>query len=183
MSTDDSSTTWTGRRIALFAGVGAFALWLGFGRSRVSKPSRDAVRQLFALTFDDISGQPQELRQWRGTPLIINFWATWCPPCVDEMPDLQRLYDAYASKGVQFLGLAVDNQGAVASFAKNHRITYPLLITGAAGSDLASAFGNRSKAIPFTVALTSRGEVHATHLGRIHHNQLDDWLQVLSRAT
>ncbi|HEU4621279.1 MAG TPA: TlpA disulfide reductase family protein, partial [Burkholderiaceae bacterium] len=139
-----------------------------------------AIDQLFTLTLPDPSGQPQALGQWRGRPLILNFWATWCAPCVEEMPELQRLHDVYSPKGAHVLGLAVDRGEAVAEFARKLAIRYPLLIAGASGADLARALGNAAGGLPFTLAIRADGQLHASHVGKIRYEQAREWLDQLT---
>src|SRR3546814_6028726 len=91
----------------------------------------DAAGSLFELTLPDASGHEHALADYLGKPLVINFWATWCPPCVREMPELDGLQKKYPS--VQFLGLAIDTAGNVREFAEKVQVSYPLLIVGHEG--------------------------------------------------
>ena len=162
-----------GRRTALlYAGVGTAALLAGIaatvwrGRRRGAEDNA-AVRALFAQTLADADGTPRSLAQWRGTPVIVNFWATWCEPCVREMPDLQRLRDAYASHGVQVLGLALDQPARIRDFRDQLQLTLPLFAAAAAGSELMRGLGNASEALPYTVLISRDGSVLWRHLGQI----------------
>ena len=80
------------------------------------------------LVLTDLNGQPQSLGQWRGKVLIVNYWATWCPPCREEMPGFSRLQDKYRDKGVQFVGISIDTADKIIEFQKTTPVTYPLLI-------------------------------------------------------
>lgn len=172
------------RRTALFVGVGVAAgaagAWLGIGRSKPSPPEARGVEQLFGLSMDDAQGRSQALQQWRGKPLIVNFWATWCPPCVDEMPELQALHVEYAARGVQFIGLAVDGKSAVQEFAQRLKITYPLLLAGASGAELARSLGNAAGGLPFTLAVAPNGRTIGQHLGRIKAADIRAWIDTMA---
>lgn len=158
----------------LAAGLGAV---LHYWRTLPTDPGPASTAALFAATFPDADGTAQPLAQWRGRPLVVNFWATWCPPCVDEMPDLQKVRDHYREQGIEIVGIGIDNAGKIASFRDRHRISLPLLVAGADGSDLSRALGNGSGALPFTVVIAADGTVVQRHLGRVQPEQLTRWLE------
>src|SRR5664279_1771691 len=83
-----------------------------------------AIRQLFATRLNDSDGKPQTISQWRGKTLVINFWATWCPPCREEMPAFSRLQTKYAANGVEFVGIALDTPDNVIAFLKQVPVSY-----------------------------------------------------------
>jgi peroxiredoxin len=170
----------SGRRLALFWGVGAAAAIGGAGlalwRLRPSAPAESAVAQLFALSLPDPDGREQHLGQWQGKVLVVNFWATWCPPCVDEMPDLQRIRDDYAARGVEVVGIGIDNPNKIRSFRDRHGLTLPLLIAGFGGNELAAALGNQVAAMPYTVVIDRSGRVVQRKLGRLQDAELRRWL-------
>ena len=105
---------------------------------------RQAIDRLFATPLDDERGERQTLAQWRGKILVVNFWATWCPPCREEMPYFSRLHTDYAAQGVQFVGIAVDSAAAVQAFAAREQISYPLLVGGQGSVELSAELGNRA---------------------------------------
>lgn len=158
---------------ALAAGAGAgLALW----RLQGEAPAPEASAALFGLTLPDPDGRPQALAQWRGRPLVINFWATWCAPCVEEMPDLQRVRDEYRARGVEIVGLGIDTADRIRAFRDDLRLTLPLLAAGAQGSEIARAFGNTAGALPYTVLIAADGRVVQRRLGRIKPEELRRWL-------
>jgi peroxiredoxin len=106
----------------------------------------------------------------------VNFWATWCAPCVEEMPDLQRTHDEFASRGVRVVGLGIDSPSALKRFREEHRLSLPLFAAGAGGSELARALGNSSGALPFTVLLDRNGRIVRSHLGQVRPAELRAWL-------
>lgn len=129
-------------------------------------PAIDAPARLLALTLPDLNGQPRSLAQWKGKVLIVNFWATWCAPCREEMPEFTRLNAKYALNGVQFVGISIDSADKVAEFQKEMQINYPLLIGNLESLDLSSDLGNRAKALPFTVILRPDGSPQEIKLGK-----------------
>jgi thiol-disulfide isomerase/thioredoxin len=141
--------------LALAAGAG-LAIW-----DRTPK-SADA---LLALSLPDTAGAPQPLNQWRGKVVVINFWATWCEPCREEMPEFVRTQKEYGSRGLQFVGIAIDKPDKVERFAKELQLNYPALIAGYDVVELTHNLGNPLSALPFTVVLDRSGRVVQTHLG------------------
>lgn len=129
-------------------------------------PTADAPTRLLALTLPDLSGKPQPLTQWKGKVLVVNFWATWCPPCKEEMPEFSRINSKYALNGVQFVGISIDSADKVAAFQQEMQVSYPLLISNLETLDLASDLGNRAKALPFTVILRPDGSPQHIKLGK-----------------
>ncbi|MCO5097587.1 MAG: TlpA family protein disulfide reductase [Rhodocyclaceae bacterium] len=129
-------------------------------------PAIDAPARLLALTLPDLNGQPQSLAQWKGKVLVINFWATWCAPCREEMPEFSRISAKYALNGVQFVGISIDSADKVAEFQKEMQISYPLLIGNLDSLDLSGDLGNRAKALPFTVILRPDGSPQEIKLGK-----------------
>ncbi|HET9025333.1 MAG TPA: TlpA disulfide reductase family protein, partial [Burkholderiaceae bacterium] len=134
--------------IASLALVAGFSLALRFFSTAATDTSADAF---FDRTFNDLDGQPMEMSRWKGRIVVVNFWATWCPPCVEEMPDLQRVHNEYADRGVTILGLGIDSPSALKRFRDEHRLSLPLYAAGSVGSELGRALGNPSGALPYTV--------------------------------
>ncbi len=106
------------------------------------------------------------LAQYRGKPLVIHFWAPWCPHCIKEIATLSALYNEYARTGIQFIGIAVDSASHVEQFTQKVKVPYPLYIAGFGGIELARDFGNAQGGLPFIVILNKAGEIHYTALGR-----------------
>jgi peroxiredoxin len=132
----------------------------------------DPVAQFFALQLPDSEGKPQALAQWRGKPIVLNFWASWCAPCVKEMPALSKTQLDFAAQGVQVLGIGIDSPQAIQEFKQKHQISYPLLVGGMEGSELSRSLGNQAGGLPFTILIGSDGKVKKTYLGILHFDQL-----------
>ncbi|MHB1353063.1 MAG: TlpA family protein disulfide reductase [Thiobacillus sp.] len=125
------------------------------------------VGQLWQLNFPDTAGRPQPFAQWRGKVLVLNFWASWCAPCREEMPEFSALRDRYAPHGVEFVGLAIDNAASVTRFLARQPVTYPILIGEGSAHSLARELGNTSGALPYTLVLDPEGGIVLQHLGRL----------------
>ncbi len=136
-------------------------------------PTAGAPARLLALTLPDLSGQAQSLSQWKGKVLVVNFWATWCPPCKEEIPEFSRINTEYAPNDVQFVGISLDSADKVAAFRKETEISYPLLIGNMETLDLSSDLGNRAKALPFTVILRQDGSLQDVKLGKYATSDLE----------
>jgi len=119
----------------------------------MGKPSPD-----FSLM--DVSGQLRNVAEWQGKVLVINFWATWCPPCLEEIPHFVRLQDKYSDQGLQFVGIALEGVDEVLGFAKEQGINYPLLVGEQEVIKLANKFGNRIGGLPYTVILDRSGNIN-----------------------
>lgn len=156
--------------VALAAGA-----WVA-QRQFAPRPPSLPLTQLWQQSFPDAEGRPQALAQWRGKVLVLNFWASWCAPCREEMPEFDVLRTRYAPRGVEFVGIAVDQPAAVAGFLARQPVSYPILIGEGAAHSLARELGNASGALPYTLVLGHKGEVILQHLGRLPRNTLEDAL-------
>jgi thiol-disulfide isomerase/thioredoxin len=139
-----------------------------------------ASQQFFALNLSDSTSKPLNFGQFRGKVVVINFWAPWCPPCVEEMPEFDRLAAEFRGKNVEFVGIAIDSPSNVREFGQKLQVSYPLIPASFEGADLARAFGNASGALPFTVLLDRQGRAVQQKMGRMQSTQLREWLVNLS---
>ncbi len=153
----------------LFVGIGVY---VGAKRFQPAAPAATAVGAMMQLKMPDATGKTRALSEWQGKVLLVNFWATWCPPCVDEMPELVELQRDLADKNVQVLGIGIDSPSNIRQFAEKHAITYPLLMSGMDGTELSRQFGNEAGGLPFTVLIGSDGTVKKTYMGRLDMKQV-----------
>lgn len=156
------------RTLALLVATGALALSAGFaahhwfrGDVEIAEALSDEadIQGLFAMAFPDLAGTPTSVGHWRGNLLVVNFWATWCAPCREEIPDFVRLQTEFSSKGVQFVGIAADQADKVAIFAKELKINYPVLIGNFGALELAKRVGNRGSVLPFTIVIDRNAKI------------------------
>ena len=168
--------------VAAAAAWGGYALNFAFNQgSRTDVIENSAVHQMFALSLPDPQGNTQALSQWRGKILVINFWATWCEPCREEIPGLQRLREKYVGKNVEVVGIAVDSVAKVRDYATQFKIAYPLVVGGMETIELARSLGNKAGGLPFTIVLDARSAIVLSHLGLIKEQALDQKLADLVR--
>ncbi len=157
----------------------AGGVWLAQTRYAPQPPAMPALDTLWQLDFPDQKGQRQALSQWRGQVLVLNFWASWCAPCREEMPDFDALRAQYRAKGVEFVGIAIDNPASVARFLQQQPVTYPILVGEGAAHTLARQLGNPSGALPYTIVLDREGRQVLSHLGRLPRATLEAALRKL----
>jgi peroxiredoxin len=167
------SRTWLVTAVALTALVAGLLVAI----QRYSPNAQGASAEaFFTHVFKDLDGEPRAMAQWQGQWVVVNFWATWCPPCVEEMPDLQRVHDEYRGRGVVVVGLGIDNPSALKRFRDEHNLTLPLYAAGAAGSELGKALGNAAGALPYTLLIDRKGRIVRARLGQIQPAELRRWL-------
>jgi thiol-disulfide isomerase/thioredoxin len=158
----------------------ALAAQAGATQSGAPSASHESpVQQLWSAPVTNVDGKPQSLSPLKGHPIVVNFWASWCGPCVEEMPVLSQIQREYAKKGIQFVGLGVDSEKNVQSFLQKVKVAYPVYVTGFGGADLARAFGNNAGGLPFTVVIDAKGNVRSTKLGQIDPAALRQTLNAL----
>jgi thiol-disulfide isomerase/thioredoxin len=163
------------RRILTVAAVAALALAAGVGlRYQLVLPdeSAGAGEALLEASFEDLSGKRVSLSQFRGQVLVVNFWATWCTPCREEIPEFIEVQAQLRERGVTFVGIAVDRKEPVTAFSRELGINYPILIGSLDALALAQRAGNRLQALPFTVILDRSGQAAKVHLGRLSRDDL-----------
>jgi thiol-disulfide isomerase/thioredoxin len=139
--------------------------------------SQMATDVFFAATLPNENNVSQALNQYKGKVLVVNFWATWCPPCREEMPALSELHEALKGKNVAVLGVAIDEMALVKAFSTETPVSYPLLIAEDEGMALSSQLGNDKGVLPYTIIIDTKGNVVDTFFGRITKEMLEDTLQ------
>ncbi len=163
----------------LVVAVAAVAGWAGLEYGRWSRgpiltgpESNGASAQLLATPLISPSGQARKLSDWQGRIMVVNFWATWCPPCLEEMPEFSRAQDQYGPDGVQFVGIAIDDSDNVVKFSAKTPVVYPLLLGPPDLPALMARLGNQQQVLPFTVIIGRDGKLHSSHIGRLTKEDL-----------
>ena len=147
-------------------GAGATAAWMQ-GRKVSESAITTAVPDFWALQWTTPDGAPLSMQSFQGRPLLVNFWATWCPPCVEELPLINAFYQENKSNGWQVLGLAVDKPSLVKAFLAKTPLVFPVGMAGLGGTDLSRKLGNLAGGLPFTVAVDGNGGVILRKMGQV----------------
>ena len=177
------------RRTMLYGGTAAAAATLGAGLAWWQRPAApvaldvagtvDAVADAFwGLSFDSPAGVPLAMSSFRGKPLLVNFWATWCPPCVEELPLLDFFYQENKAKNWQVLGLAVDQPSAVRTWLQTRPLNFPVGMAGLGGTDLSKSMGNLAGSLPFSVVFGASGAVLHRKIGKVLPEDLAQWVSL-----
>jgi thiol-disulfide isomerase/thioredoxin len=132
-----------------------------------------AIEALLSAPLADLSGKPQTLSQLSGKVLVVNFWATWCAPCREEIPVLIKTRKKYASKNLEIAGIGIDNASKMQDFALEMKIEYPLLVGGMESMSLSKELGNRAEVLPFTVVLDRSGRIAYARAGALTESSLE----------
>ena len=167
------------RRRWLYAGValaatggGAVMAWRHL-QPHAQEPGPEA--DLWGQSFASLDGAPLAMAAFRGRPLLLNFWATWCPPCIEELPLLNRFYGERRAQGWQVLGVAVDQPPAVRKFLEKLPLAYPVAIATSGGMQLGRALGNLQGGLPFTVVFGAEGRIRHRKIGQVQAEDLSRW--------
>jgi thiol-disulfide isomerase/thioredoxin len=142
------------------------------------KEAGEAVAAFWRLSFETPDGQTLPMSSFRGKRLLVNFWATWCPPCVDELPLLDYFYQENRDKNWQLLGLAVDQPGAVRDWLKNRPLNYPVALAGQSGIALGRSLGNAAGGLPFSVLFDPLGALQQRKVGQVLAQDLAAWMRL-----
>jgi thiol-disulfide isomerase/thioredoxin len=163
------------RRALVLGGVAAGAAVAGAGVALWRAGSATDATALWALSFQTPQGRTLSMASLRGRPLLLNFWATWCPPCVEEFPLLDTFFRQHQPNGWQVLGLAIDQPSAVRLFLARTPVTFPIGLAGLEGTELAKSLGNDVGGLPFSVVLGAEGTVRHRRMGRVSPADLQQW--------
>jgi len=170
---------------ALIGAATGFALraYDNAGQPTVPTPvkSVEVVDELPAFSYPDLDGRPRSGGEFADRVLVLNFWATWCPPCLKETPEFVALQTDFAGQ-VQFLGIAIDDEDKVREFAADYSVNYPLLLGDTEAIAISRRLGNRYEGLPFTVVIAPGGKVVMRHTGGLERDQLEPLLRELTGA-
>jgi len=159
---------------ALSAAAGAaYHLWSRGSDGASSRDLAEAVERVLQARVVDLQGASQSLQQWRGRVLVVNYWATWCAPCREEIPLFVRMQERYGERGLLFIGIAIDQPDKVAEFAREFRVNYPLVLGGVDSIELLRQVGNRAGVLPYTLVLDRKGNLVSREPGGIKEAKLE----------
>ncbi len=160
--------------VAALAGLagGGLSWWRWQELQQAERATGEAVTLFYQQILPDSEGRVFKFDQLRKHQVVVNFWATWCAPCIEEMPELSALATELQSSGTRFLGVGVDNQDAIARFSQRVPVSYPLVVANATGAFLAAKFGNVAGGLPYTVVIDPAGRVKTKILGRVDVDSL-----------
>ncbi len=153
--------------VALLAGV-LTSQWI----YKTGLASDPAIKAFFANSWQTADGKPVDTAQWQGKVLVVNFWASWCPPCVEEMPTLDALQEEFKNQNVLFVGIGIDSPSNIRQFLEMTPVSYPIVIGGLEGSNLSKQMGNSQGALPYTIIINSQGKSTSSKLGKISEEEL-----------
>ncbi|ORU91224.1 MAG: redoxin [Cycloclasticus sp. symbiont of Poecilosclerida sp. N] len=134
------------------------------------------MRPEFALP--DVQGNIHSIKEWDGKYIVLNFWATWCAPCREEIPEFIKLQEEYGASNLQFIGVAIDDAVSVDSFSLEMGINYPNLIAEAEGIELAKKYANITGALPYSVIINPNKEIIFRHVGLLNREKILDVIQL-----
>ena len=166
--------------VAMVCGLAGLLFYFYQWRLAEGPPDPGAAgRMVLAAKLLGVDGKVQPFEQWRGKVLVINFWATWCAPCREEIPGFIKFQERYGTAGVQFVGVAIDQKERVAPYAKDMGINYPLVLGGTETMEFARQLGNHATVLPYTLILDRAGKVVASQIGIVRPEKLETIIRPL----
>ena len=170
------------KRQLLGLGAGSLAAGIGVWVAKNSDYSSLRPAPLWSLKLPMPSGGQLALASFRGRPLLINFWAPWCAPCVEEMPLLNHLYTQHAANGFQLLGIAADKSESVTQFLKRTPLQFPIALAGFEGVALSQSLGNASGGLPYSLLFDTKGAILFSKQGALTTNDISTIPKLLNLA-
>ena len=153
--------------LALLAGT-LSSQWI----SQTGLANDPSIKAFFANSWQTPDGKSANSENWRGRVLVLNFWASWCPPCVEEMPALDKIAQEYSSKNVLIVGIGIDSPSNIRQFLEKTPVSYPIVMGGLEGSNLSKQMGNTQGALPYTVIINPQGKSIYSKLGKMSEEEL-----------
>lgn len=146
---------------------GAIGVVVGLKKWQDPPPSSGSAQYFFNQSLPDIHNNSKKMSELQGKLLLVNFWATWCAPCVEEMPELSELQNSTEFKNLQVIGIGIDSATNIKEFAGKYKISYPIYVAGMGGIEFSKKMGNQQGGLPFTILIGSDGSIKKTYLGRL----------------
>lgn len=167
------------RAIALILLAAALAGLAGYAASSWlhQRPRAESLvvgSQRLDFELPDINGAPKRLSAHDGKVILLNFWATWCGPCREEIPMLGQFQTEYGAAGVQVVGVALDDSAAVQRFIKKTPLNYPTLLGEMATLNIGRIYGNHRGVLPYSVVIDRSGAIRSVHIGQLSREQLEE---------
>lgn len=174
------------RRQLMYAGTAAAAALAGAGvawwqiqpHGTGAAAADPALQAFWQQSFDTPEGKPLPMAGFAGKPLLVNFWATWCPPCVEELPLIDRFHTDNRSRNWQVLGLAVDQPSAVRTWLQRKPMGFPVVMAGLQGTELSKSLGNLAGGLPFTAVFGASGQLLHRKSGKVSEEDLAQWARL-----
>jgi len=186
-ATKDASTSeehavsrrhWILAGLGVTAGLaGALVAWQKFQPHAVMD---EAIQNFWSQEFEKPEGGTLFMKALQGKPLLINFWATWCPPCIEELPLIDAFFNQNKSKSFQVVGLAVDQPSMVRRYLSQRPLSFPVGLAGFNGTELGKTLGNSQSVLPFSVIFDAKGRLLAQKAGKLDQSDLEAWLKKVS---
>ena len=173
--------------VALLAGLGGFAFYhmteepvAGTVERAAAQGPRDMHgMQRPEFSLPDLDGHIRHIGEFDGNVVLVNFWATWCPPCLKEMPAFVEVQEGYGDQGMIIVAVAIDDEHAVRDFSNAHGLNFPVLLGESGGMTVTRDYGNRLGTLPYSVLLDREGVIRFVHAGELHKETLERELQPL----
>jgi len=172
-----------GREWLLVAAVAIVAAAAGYTynwwRTAPGDQAQQGLAELTGARLPDLEGALHSMEQWRGKVIVVNFWATWCAPCREEIPMLVKLQEKYGARGLQLVGIAIDQPDKVRPYAAEMRMNFPVLMASADGIELTRQLGNKAGVLPYTVVLGRDGKIASREVGVLKEPRIEALLSSL----
>lgn len=174
---NDQSASVSRRKVIWAAGAAAAVAGMGLASWRFQPKAvmNASHHPVWSEQFETPSGEGLFMSAFQGKPLLLNFWATWCPPCVDELPMIDAFWHENTANGHQVLALAIDQPSAVRRFLGRQPLGFPVGMAGLAGTELAKSLGNAAGGLPFTVFFKANGSIWKQKMGQLTKDDLIEW--------
>lgn len=145
--------------VIVIAGIAGYSLQSALRGNETTPAAVTNAAGALEFSMLDLAGETRSSSEWQGKVVLLNFWATWCPPCIEEIPELIELQDSYAAQGLQIVGVAVDDEAAVRAFAAGMGFNYPILPGETDAIELSQRYGNRQGVLPYSVFIDREGKI------------------------